>query len=96
MTWLLAFDFHSHNFLCAETFQKGRVVLGGDAAHVHSPIGGQGLNTSVQDAVSIILWKLHELSHMLIDIGAFVAQLRLESRTCAEGPIPTFASQVLR
>ncbi|GAA0303007.1 FAD-dependent oxidoreductase [Streptomyces polychromogenes] len=41
----------------ADRFREGRVFLVGDAAHVHSPAGGQGLNTSVQDAYNLG-WKL--------------------------------------
>lgn len=41
----------------AERYREGRVFLAGDAAHVHSPAGGQGLNTSVQDAYNLG-WKL--------------------------------------
>ncbi|MFD5631731.1 FAD-dependent oxidoreductase [Streptomyces sp. NPDC127072] len=41
----------------ADRFREGRVLLAGDAAHVHSPAGGQGLNTSVQDAYNLG-WKL--------------------------------------
>ncbi|MEV0301185.1 FAD-dependent monooxygenase [Streptomyces prasinus] len=41
----------------ADRFRAGRVFLAGDAAHVHSPAGGQGLNTSVQDAHNLG-WKL--------------------------------------
>ncbi|MFE9608616.1 FAD-dependent monooxygenase [Streptomyces sp. NPDC006012] len=41
----------------ADRFRSGRVLLAGDAAHVHSPAGGQGLNTSVQDAYNLG-WKL--------------------------------------
>ncbi|MGV9245578.1 FAD-dependent oxidoreductase [Streptomyces sp. NPDC003710] len=41
----------------ADRFREGRVFLAGDAAHVHSPAGGQGLNTSVQDAYNLG-WKL--------------------------------------
>ncbi|MEV6616109.1 FAD-dependent oxidoreductase [Streptomyces sp. NPDC051051] len=41
----------------ADRFRHGRVFLAGDAAHVHSPAGGQGLNTSVQDAHNLG-WKL--------------------------------------
>ncbi|WP_064709003.1 FAD-dependent monooxygenase [Rhizobium bangladeshense] len=44
----------------AEIYRKGRVLLAGDAAHVHSPVGGQGLNTGVQDAVNLG-WKLAQV-----------------------------------
>jgi 2-polyprenyl-6-methoxyphenol hydroxylase-like FAD-dependent oxidoreductase len=45
------------NMRMAERFREGRVFLVGDAAHVHSPAGGQGLNTSIQDAYNLG-WKL--------------------------------------
>jgi 2-polyprenyl-6-methoxyphenol hydroxylase-like FAD-dependent oxidoreductase len=44
----------------AATYRKGRVLLAGDAAHIHSPVGGQGLNTGVQDAVNLG-WKLAQV-----------------------------------
>ena len=37
----------------ADTYRKGRVVLAGDAAHVHSPAGGQGMNTGILDAMRL-------------------------------------------
>jgi len=44
----------------AASYRKGRVLLAGDAAHVHPPQGGQGLNTGVQDAVNLG-WKLAQV-----------------------------------
>ncbi|MGW7464885.1 FAD-dependent monooxygenase [Streptomyces xantholiticus] len=41
----------------APSYRKGRVFLAGDAAHVHSPAGGQGMNTGMQDAANLS-WKL--------------------------------------
>ena len=44
----------------AVSYRQGRVLLAGDAAHVHPPQGGQGLNTGVQDAVNLG-WKLAQV-----------------------------------
>jgi len=44
----------------AAAYREGRILLAGDAAHVHSPVGGQGLNTGVQDAVNLG-WKLAQV-----------------------------------
>jgi 2-polyprenyl-6-methoxyphenol hydroxylase-like FAD-dependent oxidoreductase len=44
----------------AATYRQDRVLLAGDAAHVHTPMGGQGLNTGVQDAVNLG-WKLAQV-----------------------------------
>jgi hypothetical protein len=44
----------------AAAYRAGRVLLAGDAAHVHSPVGGQGLNTGVQDAMNLG-WKLAQV-----------------------------------
>jgi 2-polyprenyl-6-methoxyphenol hydroxylase-like FAD-dependent oxidoreductase len=41
----------------ADTYRSGRILLAGDAAHVHAPLGGQGLNTGLQDAFNLG-WKL--------------------------------------
>src|SRR6185295_13391914 len=44
----------------AAEYRKGRVLLAGDSAHIHSPVGGQGLGTGVQDAVNLG-WKLAQV-----------------------------------
>lgn len=54
VTWASAY---SMNARLAERYRVGRVLLVGDAAHIHPPTGGQGLNTSVQDAYNLG-WKL--------------------------------------
>ncbi|MEU5263896.1 FAD-dependent monooxygenase [Amycolatopsis sp. NPDC021455] len=46
----------------ASTYRQGRVLLAGDAAHVHSPFGGQGLNLGIGDAVNLG-WKLAATVH---------------------------------
>lgn len=48
--------YHVHHRV-ADRFRKGRSFLLGDAAHVHSPVGGQGMNTGIGDAVNLA-WKL--------------------------------------
>jgi 2-polyprenyl-6-methoxyphenol hydroxylase-like FAD-dependent oxidoreductase len=53
--------YHVHHRL-AERFQKGRVFLAGDAGHIHSPAGGQGMNTGIGDAVNLA-WKLADVVH---------------------------------
>jgi len=48
--------YHVHHRV-VEHFRRGRVFLAGDAAHIHSPVGGQGMNTGLGDAVNLA-WKL--------------------------------------
>jgi FAD binding domain len=48
--------YHVHHRV-ASRFREGRAFLLGDAAHVHSPVGGQGMNTGIGDAVNLA-WKL--------------------------------------
>jgi 3-(3-hydroxy-phenyl)propionate hydroxylase len=52
--WKAVFRVHARH---AGDFQRGRVFLAGDAAHVHSPAGGQGMNNGLQDAHNLA-WKL--------------------------------------
>jgi 3-(3-hydroxy-phenyl)propionate hydroxylase len=56
-TWISRFTDMTRQ---AESYRAGRVLLAGDAAHVHPPQGGQGLNTGVQDAVNLG-WKLAQV-----------------------------------
>src|SRR5262249_24095733 len=57
VTWLSRFSDATRQ---AASYRKGRVLLAGDAAHVHSPSGGQGLNLGVHDAVNLG-WKLAQV-----------------------------------
>jgi 2-polyprenyl-6-methoxyphenol hydroxylase-like FAD-dependent oxidoreductase len=69
-------DVHLHNLTwstvwrpntrLAERFRVGRVFIAGDAAHVHPPTGGQGLNTGIQDGYNLG-WKLADGSPELLD-----------------------------
>ncbi|MFB7668870.1 FAD-dependent monooxygenase [Kitasatospora sp. NPDC056138] len=45
------------NVMLADHYRAGRIFLAGDAAHIHSPTGGQGMNTGAQDAYNLG-WKL--------------------------------------
>ena len=62
-TWISRFTDMTRQ---AASYRDRRVLLAGDAAHVHSPVGGQGLNTGVQDAVNLG-WKLAQV------VGADIA-----------------------
>lgn len=50
MIWSSRFRVHHR---VASTYRSGRVLLAGDAAHVHSPAGGQGMNTGIQDGMAL-------------------------------------------
>jgi 2-polyprenyl-6-methoxyphenol hydroxylase-like FAD-dependent oxidoreductase len=54
VNWFSTYRVHHR---VAEHFRKGRAFLLGDAAHIHSPVGGQGMNTGIGDAVNLA-WKL--------------------------------------
>jgi 2-polyprenyl-6-methoxyphenol hydroxylase-like FAD-dependent oxidoreductase len=54
VNWFSTYRVHHR---VAEQFRKGRAFLLGDAAHIHSPVGGQGMNTGIGDAVNLA-WKL--------------------------------------
>ena len=58
-TWISRFTDMTRQ---AVSYREGRVLLAGDAAHVHPPHGGQGLNTGVQDAVNLG-WKLAQVAN---------------------------------
>jgi len=77
-SWLSSFR---TNERLAARFRDGRVFLAGDAAHIHSPAGGQGMNTGLQDATNLA-WKL---AHVLQDRGC--ADLLLDSYEAERRPI---------
>jgi 2-polyprenyl-6-methoxyphenol hydroxylase-like FAD-dependent oxidoreductase len=54
VNWFSTYRVHHR---VAEHFRRGRAFLLGDAAHIHSPVGGQGMNTGIGDAVNLA-WKL--------------------------------------
>lgn len=76
--WLSAFRISERR---VERFRQGRVLLAGDSAHIHSPAGGQGMNTGVQDAFNLG-WKLE----CILRHGAGPGQF-LESYSAERAPI---------
>jgi 2-polyprenyl-6-methoxyphenol hydroxylase-like FAD-dependent oxidoreductase len=52
--WITKFNLHHRQI---QHYRRERIFFAGDAAHIHSPMGGQGLNTGIQDAYNLI-WKL--------------------------------------
>jgi 2-polyprenyl-6-methoxyphenol hydroxylase-like FAD-dependent oxidoreductase len=76
----------------ADRYQVGRVLLAGDAAHIHPPTGGQGLNTSVQDAYNLG-WKLAAVVGGAPD--ALLATYEEERRPIAAGMLG-LATKLLR
>ncbi|MBX3169761.1 MAG: FAD-dependent monooxygenase [Candidatus Eremiobacteraeota bacterium] len=76
--WLAAFRINERH---AKSYRHGRVLLAGDAAHVHSPVGGQGMNTGMQDAFNLA-WKL-----ALIEKGKIAAEPFLDSYSQEREPI---------
>jgi 2-polyprenyl-6-methoxyphenol hydroxylase-like FAD-dependent oxidoreductase len=59
VNWFSTYRVHHR---VADHFRKDRVFLLGDAAHIHSPVGGQGMNTGIGDAVNLA-WKLAAVLH---------------------------------
>ncbi|MCA9493299.1 MAG: FAD-dependent monooxygenase [Myxococcales bacterium] len=69
-----------------EHYRRGRVLLAGDAAHTHSPIGGQGMNTGLQDAHNLA-WKLALVLRGLADeslIDSYEAERRPVARAVVQ------------
>jgi 2-polyprenyl-6-methoxyphenol hydroxylase-like FAD-dependent oxidoreductase len=82
--WLAGFRIHERK---VADYRRGRVFLAGDAAHIHSPAGGQGMNTGMQDAWNLA-WKL-----ALVQSGAAPASPLLDSYSQERGEV---GEQVLR
>ena len=59
VNWFSTYRVHHR---VADQFRKGRTFLLGDAAHIHSPVGGQGMNTGIGDAVNLS-WKIADVVH---------------------------------
>jgi 2-polyprenyl-6-methoxyphenol hydroxylase-like FAD-dependent oxidoreductase len=82
--WLAGFRINERK---VSDYRRGRVMLAGDAAHIHSPAGGQGMNTGMQDAFNLA-WKL-----ALVERGLGQAQPLLDSYSRERSAV---GDQVLR
>lgn len=76
--WTSAFRINERQ---VDAYRSGRVFLAGDAAHVHSPAGGQGMNTGIQDAINLA-WKL-----ALVSRGISAAPALLDSYDAERRPV---------
>jgi 3-(3-hydroxy-phenyl)propionate hydroxylase len=76
-TWISRFTDMTRQ---AASYRNGRVLLAGDAAHVHYPVGGQGLQTGVQDAVNLG-WKLAQV------VGGISPQSLLDTYHAERHPV---------
>jgi 2-polyprenyl-6-methoxyphenol hydroxylase-like FAD-dependent oxidoreductase len=81
--WLIRFRLHER---LAAQYRVGRVFLAGDAAHIHTPAGGQGMNTGIQDAFNLA-WKLG------LVLAGHAAERLLDSYHAERHPI---AADILR
>jgi 4,5-epoxidase len=71
----------------ADTYRKGRILLAGDAAHIHSPLGGQGMNIGIGDAENLA-WKLALVARGTVSGSAaerLLDSYQAERRPQAEG-----------
>jgi 3-(3-hydroxy-phenyl)propionate hydroxylase len=84
LIWSTRFQVHLRR---AERYREGRVLLAGDAAHIHSPAGGQGMNTGIQDGANLG-WRLALISRGVADPERVLAGYEAE-----RGPV---AAQVMR
>jgi 2-polyprenyl-6-methoxyphenol hydroxylase-like FAD-dependent oxidoreductase len=71
--WSTRFRVHHR---VADVYRAGRVVLAGDAAHVHSPAGGQGMNAGILDAISLAGALEQALAGQVAALDAYGAQRR--------------------
>jgi 2-polyprenyl-6-methoxyphenol hydroxylase-like FAD-dependent oxidoreductase len=78
--WLAGFRIHER---IAARYSQGRAFLAGDAAHIHSPAGGQGMNTGMQDACNLA-WKLALVHRGRAPIAPLLDSYRLERRAVGE------------
>ena len=84
VNWFTTYRVHHR---VAESFSKGRAFLAGDAAHIHSPVGGQGMNTGIGDAINLA-WKLATVADGRADVS-LLDTYGVERRTFATQLVQT-------
>jgi 2-polyprenyl-6-methoxyphenol hydroxylase-like FAD-dependent oxidoreductase len=78
--WLTGFTIDERK---VSNYRSGRIFVAGDAAHIHSPAGGQGMNTGMQDAFNLA-WKLALVSRGLADEETLLSSYSAERSPIAE------------
>lgn len=82
--WVTRFRLHHR---IAQNYRAGRLFLAGDAAHIHSPAGGQGMNTGIQDSVNLA-WKLaiaiHPSTQPHLNSGTLLDSYNIERHRVGE------------
>ncbi len=86
--WLTSFRISER---IVDTYRVGRVLLAGDAAHIHSPAGGQGMNTGIQDAADLG-WRLGLLAKGRGDEDLLLSSYSAERHPVAESVLKKSAS----
>lgn len=86
--WLTGFRINER---IVDTYRVGRVLLAGDAAHIHSPAGGQGMNTGIQDAADLG-WRLGLLARGRGDEDLLLSSYSAERRPVAESVLKNSAA----
>ncbi|KAK1148152.1 hypothetical protein N8T08_010794 [Aspergillus melleus] len=84
VNWFTTYRVHHR---LAKSFRKGRAFLVGDAGHIHSPVGGQGMNTGIGDAINLA-WKLAAVVHGKAD-PALLDTYEVERRAFASTLVQT-------
>jgi 2-polyprenyl-6-methoxyphenol hydroxylase-like FAD-dependent oxidoreductase len=90
--WTSAYKKHER---CASSFRQGRILLVGDAAHLNSPAGGQGLNTGMRDAHNLA-WKLDAILAGYGDPETLLSSYDIEQRSAFAKDVAPLTDKVER
>lgn len=90
--WKSIFNIHRRH---AQRFSVGRVALAGDAAHLNSPAGGQGMNAGIQDAANLA-WKIAYALRGRGDGDALFASYSIERREMVTDTVEAYSDRITR